>query len=253
MSSIELTNLKTGKSISDENLALYLGEGALLKNKKCIKYIPETDLKREIIADAGTYSNNEEVPEIDSLNSASGSYTEKAVYRFGLENLKFQNVEYDKVSAIISEPIEVVDADYITLEATESPKFNSAAEYYILDETLNEAPILPIGTGKIEMEKLFYGLPTRFLVDSEKETPILFEDGKPTSKNYFSLSFLDFSEHEYYLSYYPYIEKTYRYVPSSSTIRVKIIIRNFTDMFSPVSIKNIKIRLWKDTEEHEQD
>lgn len=252
MSSIELTNLRTNTTIKDENLALDLGQGVLLKNKDCIKFVPEAYLKRETIADAGEYSNNEQVPELNSLKNTSGSYTEKAVYRFGLENIEFQKVQYDKVCAIISEPIEVKDADYITLEVVESPKFNSSAEYYVLDETMNETAILPVGESRIEMEKLFYGLPTRFLVDSEKESPILYEDTKPSNKNYLSLTFSDFSEHEYCLSYYPYTEKAYRHIPNSNSIRVKVIIRSFTDIFSPVSIKDIKVRIWKDTDTHEQ-
>ena len=60
MSSMELTNLRTNKTITDENLALDLGQGVLLRNKECIKFVPETYLKRETIADAGEYSNNEQ-------------------------------------------------------------------------------------------------------------------------------------------------------------------------------------------------
>ena len=246
MSSIILTNTRTGKTISAENLALDLGQGILVKNKECIKYIPETDLKREKADEADSYSNSELVPVLGSHAAASSSYTEKAVYKFGLENLEFLKVEYDKACAIISWPVDVSVANYITLEVTEGQKYNSMAEYYILDETLNETAILPVGQNRIDMEKLFYGLPTRFLIDGEKGEPILYEDGKPSSKNYMALEYDDYNEHEYCLSYYPYLEKAYRYVPDSGTVRVKIIIRNFQDVFSPVSIGDIKIRLWKD-------
>ena len=41
--------------------------------------------------------------------------------------------------------------------------------------------------------------------------------------------------------------------PYSDRIRLKIIIRNYTDNFSPVAINDVKIRLWKDTENDEQD
>ena len=252
MSSIIITNTKTGKTISDENLALDLGQGILVKNKECVKYIPETDLNREKIAEAGSYSNSDKVPILGSHEADSGSYTEKAIYKFGLENLEFQKVEYDKACAIISSPVDVSGAQYITLEVTEGQKYNSTAEYYILDETMNETAILPMGQNRIELEKLFYGLPTRFLIDSGKDEPILYEDGKPSSKNYMALEYDDYNEHEYCLSYYPYLEKAYRYVPCSGTVRVKIIIRNYTDIFSPVSIGDIKIRLWKDTGNNEQ-
>ena len=252
MSSTIITNTKTGKAISDENLALDLGQGVLVKNKECVKYIPEADLKREKIEEAGTYSNNEEVPKLINLEDSTSSYTENAIYKFGLENLGFQKIEYDKTCAIISSPIDAIDADYITLEVVEGQKYNSAAEYSILDETMNETSILPIGQSKIEMEKLFYGLSTRFLIGTEKGAPALYEDGKPSSKNYLALEFGDFIDHEYCLSYYPYSEKAYRYIPGSRNIRLKIIIRNYTDIFSPVTIEDIKIRLWKDTENNEQ-
>lgn len=247
MSNTVLTNTKTGKTISDESLALDLGQGILVKNKECVKYIPETDLKREKIAEADSYSNSEKVPILGSHEAASSSYTEKAVYKFGLENLEFLKVAYDKACAIISCPVDATGAEYITLEVTEGQKHNSTAEYYILNETMNETAILPVGQNRIDMEKLFYGLPTRFLIDGEKDKPVLYEDGKPSSKNYMTLEYDDYNEHEYCLSYYPYLEKAYRYVPDSGTVRVKIIIRNFQDNYSPVSIGDIKIRLWKDT------
>lgn len=252
MSNTILTNTKTGKTISDENLALDLGQGILVKNKECIKYIPETDLKREKIREAGTYSNNEEVPKLINLEDSTSSYTEKAIYKFGLENLGFLKVQYDNTCGIISSPIDATEADYITLEVTEGQKYNSTAEYYILDETMNETSVLPIGQNKIEMEKLFYGLPTRFMVDNKKAAPVLYEDGKTSSKNFLALEFGDYNDHEYCLSYYPYSEKAYRYIPGSRNIRLKIIIRNYTDIFSPVTIEDIKIRLWKDTENNEQ-
>ena len=253
MSNTIITNAKTGKTVPKENLALDLGNGILVKNKECIKFIPEADLKREKTAEAGTYSNNEEVPILAGFEGYTNSYTEKAVYRFGLENLEFLKVQYDKESAIISSPIDARGADYITLEVTEGQKYNSEAEYYILDEIMNETAILPIGQSRIEMEKLFYGLQTRFLIDTAKGVPVLYEDGRPSSKNYLALESDEYNSHEYCLSYYPYTEKAYRYEPCSNTIRIKIIIRNYTDKFSPVVINDVKIRLWKDTENDEQD
>lgn len=253
MSNTIITNAKTGKNVPNENLALDLGNGILVKNKECIKFIPEADLKREKTAEAGTYSNNEEAPILAGFEGNTNSYTEKAVYRFGLENLEFLKVQYDKESAIISSPIDARGADYITLEVTEGQKYNSEAEYYILDEIMNETAILPIGQSRIEMEKLFYGLSTRFLIDAAKGVPVLYEDGRPSSKNYLALESDEYNSHEYCLSYYPYTEKAYRYEPCSSTIRIKIIIRNYTDNFSPVVINDVKIRLWKDTENDEQD
>lgn len=252
MSNTIITNAKTGKTVPNEKLALDLRNGILVKNKECIKFIPEADLKREKTAEAGTYSNNEEAPSLLGFEGNTNSYTEKAVYKFGLENLEFLKVQHDKESAIISNLMDVSGAEYITLEVTEEQKLNSEAEYYILDETLNETAILPTGQSKIEMEKLFYGLPTRFLIDSAKGVPVLYEDSRPSSKNYLTLEFDDYNDHEYCLSYYPYTENAYRYKPYSDTIRLKIIIRNYTDIFSPVVINDIKIRLWKDTENDEQ-
>ena len=253
MSNTIITNAKTGKTVPNEKLALDLGNGILVKNKECIKFIPEADLKREKTAEAGTYSNNEEAPILAGFESNTNSYTEKAVYKFGLENLEFLKVQHDKESAIISSPMDVSGAEYITLEVKEGQKLNSEAEYYILDEIMNDTAILPIGQSRIEMEKLFYGLPTRFLIDAAKPAPVLYEDGRPSSKNYLALECDEYNSHEYCLSYNPYTEKAYRYKPYSDTIRLKIIIRNYTDNFSPVVINDIRIRLWKDTENDEQD
>ena len=64
MSNTIITNAKTGKTVPKENLVLDLGNGILVKNKECIKFIPEADLKREKTAEAETYSNNEEAPSL---------------------------------------------------------------------------------------------------------------------------------------------------------------------------------------------
>ena len=131
MSNTIITNAKTGKTVPNENLALDLGNGILVKNKECIKFIPEADLKREKIAEAGTYSDNEEAPILEGFEGNTNSYTEKAVYKLGLENLEFLKIQYDKANAIISSPIDAREANYITLEVTEEQKYHSEAEHFV--------------------------------------------------------------------------------------------------------------------------
>ena len=59
-------------------------------------------------------------------------------------------------------------------------------------------------------------------------------------KNYAELSFNDLESDEYAISYIPGGE-IHQYVPENNTIKLKIVIRNYGDNFSPAIINNVLI------------
>lgn len=241
-----IINLKTGTVIEADSIVNESSGGILVKNSDCIKFIPLSDLKIEELADDGIYSKSEANPEFNFARDSFSSdlYTEKAEYKLGIANLEFKTVNYFKDTAIVTKPIDVSEYSYITLSVKESEGYNSFVEYSIIDGIDDEIPILPEGRKKVTGEKLFYGLPTRFIVDNSQKQPILYEDGKVSNKDYNMLTHEDFVSHEYSLDYWPNRESINKYIPNNDNISLKIVIRNYTDTFSPVEISDIRFNLY---------
>lgn len=241
-----ITNLKSGAVIEADSIVDESSDGILVKNSDCIKFIPFSDLKIEELANDGVYSKNEVNPKFNFARDSFSSdlYTEKAEYKLGIANLEFKTVNYFKDTAIITKPIDVSESSYITLSVKESEGYNSFAEYYIIDGIDDEIPILPEDKKEVTGEKLFYGLPTRFIIDSFQKQPILYEDGKVSNKDYNLLTHEDFISHEYSLDYWPDEENINKYHPKNDNISLKIVIRNYTDTFSPVYISDIRLNLY---------
>ena len=242
-----ITNLKTGTVIEANSIVNDSSGGILVKNSDCIKFIPFFDLKIEELADDGVYSKNEENPEFNFARDSFSSdlYTEKAEYTLGIADLKFKIVNYFKDTAIITKPVDVSECSYITLSVKESEGYNSFVEYSVIDGIDDEIPILPEDRKEVTGEKLFYGLPTRFIVDNSQKQPILYEDGKVSNKDYNLLTHEDFLNHEYRLDYWPDGESINKYLPKNDNISLKIVIRNYTDIFSPVYISDIRLSLYR--------
>ena len=245
-----ITNLKTGIVIEIDSIINESSDGILVKNSDCIKFIPLSDLRIEELADDGVYSKSEANPEFNFARDSFSSnlYTEKAEYKLGIANLEFKTVNYFKDTAIITKPVDVSECNYITLSVKESGAYNSFVEYSIVDGIDDEIPILPEDKKEVTREKLFFGIPTRFIIDNSQKTPVLYEDGKISNKDYNLLMYEDFLNHEYSLDYWPCGENINKYVPKNDSISLKIVIRNYTDTFSPVYISDIKFNLYGSSE-----
>ena len=245
-----ITNLKTGTVIDTDSVVNESSSGILVKNSDCIKFIPNSDLKIEEIADDGVYSKSEANPEFNFARDSFSSdlYTEKAEYKLGITNLEFKTVNYFKDTAIITKSIDVSECSYITLSVKESEAYNSFVEYSIVDGIDDEIPILPEDKKEVTREKLFFGIPTRFIIDNSQKSPVLYEDGKTSNKDYNLLTHEDFLNHEYSLGYWPCGENINKYIPKNDSISLKIVIRNYTDTFSPVYISDIRFNLYGSSE-----
>lgn len=130
--------------------------------------------------------------------------------------------------------------NYVELDAPSSP----GIEYYIVDGT-EEAPILPISSERVNGEKLFPGLPTRFDIDKNKPVKI-YENGKDTSLGYNDISNIDFGGgKEYTIDYTPAsLLKAHRHTLTGESIRVKIIARSNATIDSVTTIKHGGDTVW---------
>ena len=242
-----LVNKKTGLEINENTVYSKDSNGITIKNYNCFKFIPWEDIEERYTKSREEYYSGEQVPDFhkqkidhkfhSSEDEPESFYTEKARYRFGIKNIKFYERKFDKASAVCSEPVDVDGIEYISLSIKAEQCYNSSVEFYVLDGAV-EQPILPEGTIEVKQEKLFYGLGTRFVADNS--TVVLYEDGKPCSKNYLGISFSDYLEHEYTIDYVP-LEPVYDYRPENNNIKIKMIIRNYTDMYSPAVIAGVTV------------
>lgn len=243
----KLINKNTGQEIIADSVFAETESGVVVTNANCWKFVPDKQLdsQKELVNGEDYYA--EAIPEPESAPreqnfhnpSSNSSFTEKAIYRFGLKNLTFCNRKYNKASAIISSDIDVSDASYITISVADEISYNSSVEYSILDGTM-ETPILPEDINRIEHEKVFFNLPTRFIIDSSSKEPVLYKNEIVTDKNYAELSFSDLESDEYAISYVPGGE-VHQYIPENDTVKLKIVIRNYGDNFSPAVINNVII------------
>lgn len=244
-----LIDKETGKEIETGRIFSDTDNGIVVTNANCWKYIPKEKIEsRADIKNTDHYSKETadklvKAPRAKEICSKDNliidSYTEKARYMFGVKGLSFCNRKSSKTSAAISSSIDVSDASYITISVHEEPSYNSSVEYYILDGTV-ETPILPEGIEYIENEKLFYNLPTRFMIDKTDNMLTLHKNGAVTEEDYNTLTFESLESSEYTISYKP-IGETHKYIPENDCIRIKVIIRNYTDIFSPAVISRLTI------------
>lgn len=160
-------------------------------------------------------------------------------YMFGIDSITIKNIVQQKDSCFVSELInigELKDKEYIQLHVDEVLDENTAIEYSILDGDL-EIPALPFGTKMVKNEKIFSGLDLRFNQDRSLTT-IIKKDGLTTNIS------LDDAKTQllsrFSVDYFP--AEKYNYKPINSNIKIKAIIRTYTDDTNNSFLRAIRIR-----------
>ncbi len=227
-----LTNNITNEEIDSDRIISESNNGVVYSNKKSWLFVPGNNVNRKNIIPDGFYYKSEDLvdydkkdeidPYLNNINEVENTYVEKAHYKMGLEFLDSYSIDAYKTSAILSKPIDLGNFSYITLSVIQE-LLDTSVEYYILSGN-EEIPILPEGTNLIEKERLFFNLSPRFIINQSSQEPIVFQENNQIEKNYTELTFKDFEQNDYYLTYVPGGEAI-KVIPSSSTIRVKIVLR----------------------------
>ena len=186
-----------------------------------------------------------------SLSIDKNNIVEKSMYNymFGIDSIAIKNIEQEQDSCFISQPIdinELGDGEYIQMHVEEVLDEDTTIEYSILDGDV-EIPVLPFGSKIIKNEKVFNALPLRFnqdyslAVTIKKDgitTDISLDDAKTQLLSRFSVD------------YFP--EENYNYKPINSNIKIKAVIRSYSNATNNSYLKAIKIRkyggdvLWTD-------
>lgn len=214
---------------------------------------PTTKLEMEdILARLHTNEDKEQVKDIYSNNiDNSKQIIEKTMYSymFGINSIDIKYVEQEKDCCFISQSVnigEVTKNDYIQLHVVDSVNDNSSIEYYLLDGDI-EIPLIPVGTKIIKNERIFSSLPLRFTATNSNNiaikkdgllTNISMDDAKNQILSRFSADYIPTCK--------------YNYTPINSNIRIKAIIRKYSNQIDNSYISLIKIRkyggdaLWTD-------
>jgi hypothetical protein len=143
-------------------------------------------------------------------------------YLFGLDKLDVCKVLNNNNCCMISKDIYVGDMgtnDYIQFDAQYNVNDYSSIEFYIIDGQI-VAPIMSTGDKQVFNEKIFYGLPTRFSVDTTKPIQI--------KKNGVLIDMdlekaIKSNDADYTVSYTPL--NAWAYTPVNSNIKLKVIMR----------------------------
>lgn len=162
----------------------------------------------------------------------------KFTYFFGLDKLYMKDVSLNDTCCFISEYINVGSlklGEYIELDATCDISDNASIEFYILDGEM-EVPIVPINDKLIQNEKIFHGMPTRFEID-ETSAYTIFYNQSPSEVD---LATAIQKESGYTITYKPKGGYTYR--PLNQDIKIKAILRSYSDTKYAPRITSMKIR-----------
>lgn len=248
---VTLINRDTASILPVQTIVEQSEDGLVVNNRNCWKLVP-ADRVESVYADT-EYYRPEPIPEKQEKKNdnpflayseeVNRQYTEKMEYRFGFQDLVISTKQTAAASGMISNPINIsANTDIMIDLDIENPQAGSV-EISILDNT-DEIPVLYNRTRTVIKERLFYGIPTRFVPDYDQDI-VLYEDNIPVSKDYTLLSVDDFQNHVYTISYTA-VDNRLEYRPTSGRIRIKIIIRQY-DADTFIRINHCVIHKSKET------
>lgn len=235
----------TGLYIDETSIIAENNNGITIKKQNnSWAFIPKSDV--EIIEDKtdkfflkekfDRVPNQKEVYNFfDSNVIEDENLTECFEYIFGLNDIEINTKKFDESCALISNNITLFNCSYISIYADYNENVNGAIEISILDGT-EEIPILPENKTIVENEKLFYGLPTRFLNNEYK----IYEDMIVTNKKLEEISKEEYENHNYSITYLPAGE-IHKYFPKNDSIKIKVILRSYEKNYK-TSISNIMLK-----------
>lgn len=163
----------------------------------------------------------------------------KYSYSFGIDSFLFGRAKLHNDMCFISEDIEIENLkenEYIQLISNYNTGGNGSIEFYILDGA-NEKPILPIDTNTIIDEKIFFGLRTRFSVDTDKEI-LVKKNGMLVDISLDQA--INSNEDGYTVSYTPL--DAHNVNIKNNIIQIKAIIRTYDNTQEAPFIKSIAVK-----------
>lgn len=223
-----------------------MGSGIVVFDGSTWEFIPDeylsTKINKEISSDL-TYEkyikpiNELETKPIDSKELKMTRYE----YSIGLD-YSFSKATIAENAAFISEKINIESGIKTIFKIKDKTSEYSSIEYYLVDG-INTFSILPYGTDKIENEKLFSTLSTRFEIDEDKEK-IIKSNNEIINTEIEDLDYQNINT----ISYYPK-DITAEYYPENKEIQIKAILRLYDIEKSAPEILNIVVEQYDQKKE----
>lgn len=248
----EYTDTKNGEMINDTAYSVTSEDAVTIKadGKHAVyELVPASRLEKKAIIDGdkvNSYDSPIYVPnttgtnefkEVDAPDNEYVQEKDTLEYDFGIDSIEVAEKSFYKTSGFISPEITLNDSCYhIELDG---PVYSSL-EYYIIDGDDTTA-ILPQKQMKIEDEKLFYQMPTRFTVE-DPDSVVIRMNGQMTNYGYMDLMDLPRSTDKVYTISYTPSETGRTYIPKHKKIRVKVIQRIMETNAQPKPIDQIVIK-----------
>ena len=151
---------------------------------------------------------------------------------FGLNRLELSQRKYRSDSGVMTEDMPVIPNKPIKVIAKIKMPEKTSVEISIIDGNM-DMPILPQGETNVVHEKVFLGMPPRFKSDKYS----YYRDFKGIG-NQISENDLKISNSLFTVCYKP-SEEAYLYTPKHSTVKVKAILRMYSDNTEPPEVNNI--------------
>ena len=161
-------------------------------------------------------------------------------YSIGLD-YSFKKAQTAEAAIVLSDEIEVGINKQTIFKIADKTSDYSSIEYYLIDG-VNTYSILPYGIKRIENEKLFQLLPTRFEINANEEQ-IIKINGEATTIDITELDYTNINT----ISYSP--KETGIYYPQNNKIQIKAILRSYDISKAPPEILNITIEQYDKIQE----
>jgi hypothetical protein len=191
-------------------------------------------------------------PRLEEFNVPRPTFTSdlqrvtKFSYFFGIDELNFKRRELNEVCCHITKNILIGNSEELELDVSYSAKEHASVEFYIVDDQ-KEYPILPIGDDMVKNEKIFFKMPLRFKMDTNKPFTIK-KDGEVV--NISVEEAMNANDGLYTIDYHPI--DGHSHVPTNNVVRLKTILRLYDKDAEPPYVKSAALRgyggeaLWSD-------
>ena len=233
----------TGKPINSSQIASLKNDGILIEGAEIgnFTYVPGKQMTyTPAYGKVSLRGPDKQLPyghRPGDLDNNRQELLERTVYNFGIDSITARYTAPKPVSGFISQPIDIGPCSYVTLSVKTAAKLSGRMEFSIIDGS-SEVPILPEEMGKkIVHEKLFPNMPTRFSIDTSVNY-VIYKDNTPVQLTYDEVQTMPLDDGEYTITYTT--KADYKYFPTSTSIRVKVIVRCPDKKPTPIKAMTIK-------------
>lgn len=221
---------------SDDSITYFDGDTWKSVSKQYLEIFNEIGTEVQIESKDDITSSDINYIENETVHNTTDNALNRFSSIFGINNIVIKSNVYKDTSVFVSKDIKISMVYSISLKANYYEGESGSIEFYIIDG-IKEIPIRPISHNTIQNEKCFYGMLPRF--NSDK---YIFYENFKRNENIVSINDIDFSSgNTFTVNYIPSNDSDMFYTPSSSSIKIKAILRSYNSTSVPPYIKSLCI------------